>query len=91
MVAPTPSDILAAVRGQKGFVAELFDELRAGSLNGDGVTRDTFGAGEQFGYRVIEGRATAMGLDIERDHGANSYMTLPGSDRDAPRVIMGSP
>ena len=39
MVAPTPSDILAAVRGQKGFVAELFDELRAGSLDGDGVTR----------------------------------------------------
>ncbi|MGI9408918.1 MAG: hypothetical protein ACR2OV_02510, partial [Hyphomicrobiaceae bacterium] len=57
-----------AVYDQKAWIAALFDELRAGSLDGDGVTRDTFGAGEQFGYRVIEDRARDMGLEIDRDH-----------------------
>ena len=89
-MTPAPEEILDAVRGQKKWVAELFDELRAGSVDGEGVTRDTFGPGEEFGYRVIEGRAEAMGLEIERDHGANTYMTLPGQDRASPRIMMGS-
>ncbi|MBU2531575.1 MAG: Zn-dependent hydrolase, partial [Alphaproteobacteria bacterium] len=89
-MSPTPAEILAAVRGQKAYVAELFDELRAGSVDGEGVTRDTFGPGEQFGYRVVEGRAAAMGLEIAHDHGANMYMTLPGTDRTAPRIMLGS-
>ncbi|MFT5511062.1 MAG: N-carbamoyl-L-amino-acid hydrolase [Hyphomicrobiaceae bacterium] len=87
---PAPEQILAAVRSQKAWIAELFDELRAGSVDGEGVTRDTFGPGEQFGYRVIEGRAEAMGLAIEHDHGANMYMTLAGRDPAAPRIMMGS-
>ena len=86
------SDIRRAVLAQKSTVARLFDELRAGSLDrsGQGVTRDTYGPGEQFGYRVIEARATAMGLERQRDHAGNLYMTLPGRDRAAPRIMMGS-
>jgi len=91
-VAPTEAEIMAAVRAQKGDVAALFDELRAGSLDasGQGVTRDTFGAGEQFGYRVITARAAAMGLEQRYDHAANLFMTRPGRDRSRPRVMMGS-
>ena len=89
-MAPSREEILTAVRGQKAWVAELFDELRAGSTDGLGVTRDTFGAGEQFGYGVVEKRADAIGLEIERDHAANMYMTLAGRERSAPRIIMGS-
>ena len=51
---PTSSpDIRRAVLAQGDAVAALFDELRAGSLDahGPGVTRDTYGAGEQFGYK----------------------------------------
>lgn len=87
---PEPSVVGAAVRAQKSFVSDLFDELREGSADTEGVTRDTFGAGEQFGYRVIEGRAQEMGLEIERDHCANTYMHLPGAQRDAPRIMFGS-
>jgi len=54
------------------------------------VTRDTFGPGEEFGYRVIEEKARAMGLEISRDHGGNMYMTLPGRDRKAARMMFGS-
>ena len=91
-VLPSTAEIMDAVRAQKGEVAALFDELRAGSLdaNGPGVTRDTYGAGEQFGYRVIAERAAAMGLEQRYDHAANLFMTLPGRDRGRPRIMMGS-
>ena len=89
---PSKSDVRQAVAAQKSIVSRLFDELRAGSLDksGEGVTRDTFGAGEQFGYAVIAAHATALGLELQRDHAANLYMTLPGRDRQAPRIMMGS-
>ena len=83
-------DIAEAVRSQRDFVADLFDELFAGSADAEGVTRDTFGAGEQFGYRVIETHAKAMRLDCESDHGANLYMHLAGRSRSLPRIMIGS-
>jgi beta-ureidopropionase / N-carbamoyl-L-amino-acid hydrolase len=91
-VAPSNAEIMDAVRAQKGEVAALFDELRAGSLDakGPGVTRDTYGAGEQFGYRVIAARAAAMGLEQRYDHAANLFMTQPGRHRARPRIMMGS-
>ena len=82
--------VARAVRGQHATVSAWFDELRAGSIDGPGVTRDTFGAGEQFGYRVVEEKARAMGLEITRDHGANMYMTLAGRDRSARPSRVGS-
>jgi N-carbamoyl-L-amino-acid hydrolase len=86
----TPSEVLAAVESQKQDVAALFDELRAGSTSGDGVTRDTYGPGEQFAHLLIERRADAMGLETRRDHAANLYMTLPGTGRPTPCLMMGS-
>ena len=74
------AEIRKVVQSQHDDVAALFDELRAGSLDpkGSGVTRDTYGAGEQFAYRVIEGRASSLGLEQRYDHAANLFMTLPG-------------
>ena len=77
-MVPAPSEVLGAVMSQKQDVAALFDELRAGSSDGDGVTRDTYGPGEQFAHRLIAARAEAMGLETRRDHAANLFMTLPG-------------
>jgi beta-ureidopropionase / N-carbamoyl-L-amino-acid hydrolase len=87
---PTASDIRSAVLCQKPEVTELFDALRAGSQVGAGITRDTYGAGEQFAHQLIASRAGAMGLEVRRDHAANLYMTLAGSNRSAPRLMMGS-
>jgi N-carbamoyl-L-amino-acid hydrolase len=91
-VSLSSAEIRRAVLAQEKDVSALFDELRAGSLDpvGPGVTRDTFGAGEQFGYRVIEAQATALGLEQRYDHAANLFMTLPGRDRTRPRIMMGS-
>lgn len=86
------ADIRRAVLAQQEEVSSLFDELRAGSLDpvGPGVTRDTFGPGEQFAYRVIEAQARVLGLEQRYDHAANLFMTLPGSDRKRPQIMMGS-
>ena len=85
-------ELLEAVTSQRDAVAKLFDELRAGSPDptGAGVCRDTYGPGEQFGHRVIAALAADMGLEQHTDHAANLYMTMPGRDRTAPRVMMGS-
>ncbi len=89
---PSTAEIRSAVFAQKTEVAALFNELRAGSLDpiGPGVTRDTYGVGEQFAYRVIGGRAAGLGLEQRYDHAANLFMTLPGRNRKAPRIMMGS-
>lgn len=39
-------NIKRAVHAQRDMIAGWFDELRAGSIDGPGVTRDTFGAGK---------------------------------------------
>ena len=60
-LVPTPSDILGVVMSQKSDAAALFDELRAGSRDGDGVTRDTYGPGEEFAHRLIAAHAEEHG------------------------------
>ena len=70
----------------------LFDDLRAGSVDAvnRGVTRDTYGKGEQFGHDLVEKHARALGLEIRHDHMRNTYMVLPGLDRQAPAIVIGS-
>jgi beta-ureidopropionase / N-carbamoyl-L-amino-acid hydrolase len=75
---------------EKQEVAALFEALRTGSRDSDGVTRDTYGPGEQFAHQLIAARADAMGLETRRDHAANLYMTLAGKNRSAPRLMTGS-
>jgi N-carbamoyl-L-amino-acid hydrolase len=75
---------------QKQEVAALFDALGAGSRVGEGITRDSYGPGEQFAHDLIAQHAGAMGLETRRDHAANLYMTLAGEDRNAPRLMTGS-
>jgi N-carbamoyl-L-amino-acid hydrolase len=89
-LTPTTSDIRRAVLGQKQDVAALFEALRAGSRVGEGVTRDSYGPGEEFAHRLIERRAEALGLESHRDHAANLFMTLAGTNRGAPRLMTGS-
>jgi beta-ureidopropionase / N-carbamoyl-L-amino-acid hydrolase len=87
---PTTSEIRNAVLRQKRDVVALFAALRAGSRGGDGVTRDTYGPGEEFAHQLVAAQAGAMGLETRRDHAANLFMTLAGKNRSAPRLMTGS-
>ena len=69
---------------------EVFDRLREHSSDPPGVTRISYGDGESFAHRVIAEWAEELLLEVTHDYAGNQYATLPGRDRAAPRVIMGS-
>ncbi len=75
---------------QRDFAQALFDQLRLDGLDEPGVSRDPYGAGEQRGHATILAAAQKMGLAIEHDAAANLYMTLPGTDPSAGRIVLGS-
>lgn len=68
----------------------LFDGLRDAGFDGVGITRDTYGDGEQRAHALVAQAAHALGLQVRRDAALNLYVTLPGRDRAAPAVLTGS-
>jgi N-carbamoyl-L-amino-acid hydrolase len=72
------------------LAAALFTRLRDASFDGVGVTRDTYGAGEQRAHALVADTARALGLEVATDAALNLYLTLPGTDRGAPAVMTGS-
>ena len=82
--------LTVAVTDREDFAATLFDELAAGSHDGIGITRASYGQGEGFAHELMAARAVDLGLEVERDPAGNTYMTLAGADRRAPPVIVGS-
>jgi len=83
-------EIGAAVAEQRELATRLFDQLRRDGLDEPGVTRDPYGAGEQRAHATATDVAQRLGLRIEHDAAANLYMTLPGRDPAAKRVVVGS-
>jgi N-carbamoyl-L-amino-acid hydrolase len=90
MVTVTAKEIKAAVEAQRDWVGRLFDQLRQDGLDEPGVSRDSYGAGEQRAHASVAAVARDLGLEISGDAAANLYMTLPGSNRSLPRAIVGS-
>src|ERR1700692_1862135 len=85
-----PDLIRAAVMASREFASGLFDQLRRDGLDEPGVSRDTYGPGEQSAHATCAAAAVTMGLTIERDPAANLYMTLPGLDTKQKRIVIGS-
>ncbi len=83
-------DIGAAVAAQRELASTLFDRLRLDGLDEPGVSRDPYGPGEQRAHVTVTEVAQQLGLRIEHDAAANLYMTLPGRDPTARRVVVGS-
>lgn len=90
MSATTHSTIQDTVAAQRPWVERLFDRLAAGSPGNPGITRDTYGDGESFGHRLLVEHGKARGLEVSHDFAANTYVTLPGRDPAAPRILIGS-
>jgi N-carbamoyl-L-amino-acid hydrolase len=90
VAAPGASALKQAVRAQRDAALGFFARLAEGSQGEPGITRDTYGAGENFGHAVFADTASAAGLDLQRDAAANTYATWAGSDPSLPRILMGS-
>lgn len=72
------------------LAGRLFDELRARSFDGVGITREAYGPGERMAHALVAEAAAALGLEVRADPVGNLHMTLPGHDRAAKRVVLGS-
>lgn len=80
--------VRSAVRAQ---VERWFDTLAARTADPvAGITRPSYGDGEQFAHDYLAGQAQSMDLRVERDAALNTYMTLPGRNPGAPAILFGS-
>jgi beta-ureidopropionase / N-carbamoyl-L-amino-acid hydrolase len=72
------------------LAAALFDSLSSATRRGRGIVRDSYGTGEQAAHDIMRAAAESIGLEVSIDAIGNLMMTLPGRDRLAPRIIVGS-
>jgi len=72
------------------LAAALFADLDAATRRGRGIVRDSYGEGEQTAHDLVRSAAAALNLDISVDAIGNLMMTLAGSDRAAPGILIGS-
>lgn len=80
----------SAIEGQAGFVQDFFDRLAAGSTDpAGGITRDTYGPGENFGHAVMADAVAESGFAHKADAAGNSYAHWQVGP-EAGMVIMGS-
>mgnify|MGYP001245090806 FL=1 len=75
-------EILAAVK--------IFDEMREKTTDPPGITRPSYGEGENIAHGFVRDLARELNLQITHDYAGNLYMTLPGKDREAPSIVIGS-
>jgi N-carbamoyl-L-amino-acid hydrolase len=68
----------------------LFGQLDRATRHERGIVRDSYGDGEQAAHDIMRAAAERIGLEISVDAIGNLTMTLPGKDRHAPRILMGS-
>ena len=72
------------------LAASLFDRLSDATRRGRGIVRDSYGAGEQIAHDIMRSAGERIGLEVSVDAIGNLTMTLPGRDRSAQRIIIGS-
>ncbi|WP_150551327.1 hydantoinase/carbamoylase family amidase [Pandoraea soli] len=69
---------------------QLFTDLRHLGDDGVGITRDSYGDGENTAAAYLTQWASHQGLTVIRDRAANLIFTLPDDAGDAPATWIGS-
>ena len=82
--------IVNSVEPDLNLATALFDSLSRETRQGRGIVRDSYGAGEQAAHDIMRRAAESIGLEIAIDAIGNLMMTLPGRDRTARRILIGS-
>ena len=81
---------LETPRPDIALAQSLFESLHEATADDEGVTRESYGPGENAAHGMVRDAARSAGLETDVDAAGNLYMTLPGRDRTAPRVLIGS-
>lgn len=82
--------IAAALAAETPRVAAMLDRLAAIGADPPGITRHAFDERENAAHDLAIAEARRLGLEVTRDAAANLYLTWPGADRAAPRIMLGS-
>ncbi|EUB99523.1 amidase, hydantoinase/carbamoylase family [Rhizobium sp. CF080] len=72
-----------------GLAERLFDELRRRTGTNRGITRTSYGLGEQIAHDMVRREARKLGLEITTDAACNLYMTMKGRE-EGPAIFIGS-
>ena len=75
---------------RSNYANVIFADLKNLSLDGPGVSRETYGAGETAAMKYCAELAKKEGLSSWYDEAANLVVELPGQDKSAPFIICGS-
>ncbi|WP_424811195.1 Zn-dependent hydrolase [Roseococcus sp. YIM B11640] len=79
-----------ALRTGLAIAERLFTDLATTTSDPPGVTRASFGEGEQQAHRLIAKAAREIGMEVEWDAIGTLRAVLPGRDRSLPAVVIGS-
>jgi beta-ureidopropionase / N-carbamoyl-L-amino-acid hydrolase len=90
MAPLTSKKVSDAMLAAMPVARRLFDDLERQTADGVGVTRDSYGKGEQVAHDLLEAAARSLDLEIAKDPAGNLYMTLPGRNRGLAPWFVGS-
>jgi beta-ureidopropionase / N-carbamoyl-L-amino-acid hydrolase len=68
----------------------LFDSLAQATGDGIGITRASYGEGENRAWEILRQAAVEMGFEVGTDAAANLLIRMPGHTPDGAGVIIGS-
>jgi N-carbamoyl-L-amino-acid hydrolase len=78
------------IAAQRPMVQSLLDGVARIGADPPGITREAYGRGENEAMALLAGAAQALDLECSFDAGANLTMRWPGSDPEAPPLVVGS-
>jgi N-carbamoyl-L-amino-acid hydrolase len=84
------SNLHSDLTAETTLAGEWFDHLRQHSKSRLGVTRASYGDGEQMAHDLMQGIGQSLGMEKRIDAAGNLYVTLPGRDRTLPAIMTGS-
>ncbi len=84
------ADLHSDLEAETTLSGQWFDHLRRHSRSRLGVTRASYGDGEQMAHSLMQGIGQTLGLEQRIDAAGNLYLTLPGQDRSLPAIMTGS-
>ena len=84
------SELDLAVQARESLAAGLFEQLHAGTHDGVGITRASYGPGENFAHELLGDCARSLGFEATHDAAGNTFMDLPGADRSKSPMVVGS-
>ncbi|MET1116056.1 MAG: Zn-dependent hydrolase, partial [Comamonas sp.] len=74
----------------RALAESLLADIRQATRDGLGVTRESYGQGENTALRILADKAQELDLRCESDRAGNLWLSLPEDQRDAPFLVIGS-